>query len=130
MDISVRDQVWGGDDRAWLGSQHGTDSNRTITLDVAKFDKTKHYPTGKIPSGIVLGRITASFLYGPYDPAASDGRETAAGFLFNSTVVPAGATRLGAPLLDHGAIDESELPANSGWDAAAKADLAGQIRTR
>lgn len=130
MDLSVRDQVFGAENRAWLGSQHGTDSNRTITLDVTTFVKATHYPDGQIPSGIVLGRITASGLYGPYSALATDGRETAAGHLYNTTPVSSTATRLGAPLYEHGAVVESKLPAGHGLDASAKADLAGQIRYR
>ena len=130
MDISVRDQVFGSENRAWLGSQHGTESNRSITLDVSTFTEATHYPDGFIPSGIVLGEITATGLFGPFDPNAEDGRDTAAGHLFNSIPVSAGATNLGAPLLDHGAVVESKLPAASGLDATAKADLAGQIRYR
>jgi hypothetical protein len=79
---------------------------------------------------VVLAEITATGLYGPFDPDAEDGRDTAAGHLFNSTPVAAGATHLGAPLLNHGAVVESKLPAASGLDATAKADLAGQIRYR
>ncbi|MGY5764978.1 head decoration protein [Brachybacterium sp. DNPG3] len=130
MDLTVRDEVFGSENRAWLGSQHGTESNRSITLDVAAFTAATHYPNGVIPSGTVLAVIAASGLYGPYDPDAEDGRDTAAGHLFNSTPVRAGATKLGAPLLDHGAVVESKLPAASGLDALAKADLAGQIRYR
>ncbi len=132
MDLTVRDEVYGSENRAWLGSQHGTESNRSITLDVAAFTAATHYPPdGYIPpSGTVLAEITASGLFGPYDPDAEDGRDTAAGHLFNSIKVATGATRLGAPLLDHGAVVESKLPADSGLDALAKADLAGQIRYR
>lgn len=130
MDISVRDQVFGSENRAWLGSQHGTESNRSITLDVSTFTEATHYPDGFIPSGTVLAEITATGLFGPFDPNAEDGRDTAAGHLFNSIPVSAGATNLGAPLLDHGAVVESKLPAASGLDATAKADLAGQIRYR
>lgn len=130
MDLSVRDEVFGSENRAWLGSQHGTQSNRSITLDVSTFTEATHYPDGYIPSGVVLGEITATGLFGPFDPDATDGRDTAVGHLFNSTAVRAGATNIGAPLLDHGAVVESKLPAASGLDATAKADLAGQIRYR
>ena len=130
MDLTVRDEVFAVENRAWLGSQHGTDSTRSITLDVSKFTADTHYPTGVIPSGIVLGQITDGGLFGPYDPAATDGRQTPAGHLYNSTKVATGATRLGAPLLDHGAVVEDKLPTGHGLDAAAKTALAGQIRYR
>lgn len=127
MDLSVRDQVYGGENRAWLGTQHGTQSNRSITLDVAAFTAETHFPDGVIPSGILLAKITASGLYGPYDATATDGRATPAGHLFDSVPVKAGATRLGAPLYWHGAVVESRLPAGAGVDAAAKTALQGQI---
>lgn len=130
MDLTVRDEVYGAENRAWLGSQHGTSSNRTITLDVTAFTAATHFPDGVIPSGTVLAEITDSGLFGPYDPAAEDGRGDAAGHLYNSTQVKTGVTHIGAPLLDHGAVVESKLPAGHGLDESAKADLAGQIRYR
>lgn len=129
MDISVRSTTYGVEDRSWLGSAHGTEATRTVTLDVSAFTAGTHYPDGYIPSGVVLGRITASGLYGPYDNAAADGRQTAAGFLFNSTAVN-GTADLGAPLLEHGMVIQDKLPSNSGYDAAAGTDMAGRIVVR
>ncbi|MEU5156755.1 head decoration protein [Glycomyces sp. NPDC021274] len=129
MDISVRTTTYGVENRSWLGSAHGTEATRTVTLDVSAFTEATHYPDGFIPSGVVLGRITASGLYGPYDNAAADGRQTAAGFLFNSTTVN-GTADLGAPLLEHGMVIEDKLPADSGYDAAAGVELAGRIVVR
>lgn len=129
MDISVRTTTYGVENRSWLGSAHGTEATRTVTLDVSAFTEATHYPDGYIPSGVVLGRITASGLYGPYDNAAVDGRELAAGFLFNSTTVN-GTADLGAPLLEHGMVIEDKLPSNSGLDAAAALEMAGRIVIR
>lgn len=130
MDISVRTVGFGVEDRSWLGSAHGTDATRTITLDVSTFDEATYFPDGYIPSGIVLGRITASGMFGPYDDAASDGREVAAGFLFNSVNVTEGGANVGAPLLEHGMVIEAKLPANSGLDVAAAVEMAGRIVVR
>lgn len=58
----------------------------------------------------------------------SGGTEVAAGFLFNSTEMRQGGPDVGAPLLWRGVIRESRLPANSGLDVAAKADLAAKFR--
>lgn len=128
MDISVRTTgPFGAEDRSWLGSAHGTTATRTITLDVSAFTANTHYPKGYIASGTVLGRITATGLYGPYAGAAADGREVAAGYLFNSTPVRAGGPDVGAPLLEHGVVDVSNLPTNHGLDSAARVDLAGSI---
>lgn len=74
-------------DRAWLASLHGTDQTETITLDIAKFTKDTHWVAStdthqqysRVLSGVPVGKISASGLYGPYDPAAADGRQTLAG---------------------------------------------------
>ncbi len=61
--------------------------------------------------------------------SATDGSQTAVGFLFNSTRVPAGSTGpdVGAPLHWRGVIKTSRLPAASGLDAGARAQLAAKF---
>lgn len=56
------------DDRSWDLSPHGSEPGTTpsITLDVSAFTAGTHYPDGYFPSGLPLGRITATGLYGPY----------------------------------------------------------------
>src|SRR5688572_2258722 len=44
MDITVRSEAFGVEDRSWLGSAHGTEATRTITLDVSAFTAGTHYP--------------------------------------------------------------------------------------
>lgn len=67
-DISVVTTPYQVDKRAWLLSPHGTDPGTTpsITLDVSAFTPAVHYPNGYFLSGMPLGKITASGLYGPY----------------------------------------------------------------
>lgn len=130
MDISVRSTTFGTENRSWLGSAHGTEATRSVTLDTSAFTEATHYADGYVPSGTVLGKITASGLYGPYDDAAVDGREVAAGFLFNSTKMASGGADVGAPLLEHGVVVEANLPANSGYNAAAGTDMSGRIVVR
>lgn len=129
MDISVRTETRQVEDRSWLGSAHGTEATRSITLDVSAFTEADHYPNGYIPSGIAVGLIDASGLYGPYDDAAIDGTEVLAGHLFSSvTVQPADATvNVGAALLEHGKVVIDNLPENHGVDAAGAVDVAGRI---
>jgi hypothetical protein len=128
MDISVRTTgPFAVEDRSWLGSAHGTTATRTITLDTSAFTEGTHYPNGYIASGTVLGRITATGLYGPYSNAAGDGREVARGYLFNSTPVTSGGPDVGAPLLEHGVVRTANLPTNHGLDANGRTDMAGQI---
>jgi hypothetical protein len=102
--------------RPWLASTHGTETNQTITLDVAKFAENTHWVRGiktveaHFKSGLPLALNTTSKLYEPYDPAATDGHEVFAGFLDTETAFGVGATRIGAALRVHGLINADKLP--------------------
>ncbi|MFE7717492.1 head decoration protein [Nocardia rhizosphaerihabitans] len=113
-----------GEKRSWLQGPHGTgpNENPNATLDVSKFVEATHYPDGHVWSGTVLGRVTATGLYGPYDEAAVDGRNVAAGHLFSSLVLK-GKTKVAGALVVHGFVDAAKLPANHGLDANGRADL-------
>lgn len=131
MDISLQPtETWIAENRSWLGSAHGTDVTQTVTLDTSTFTEGTHYPDGFVPSGVVLGRITATGLYGPYDNAAGDGREVAAGFLYTSTRMRSGGPDVGAPIHWHGAVIAANLPTDSGLDAGARTDLAAKFWIR
>lgn len=128
-DISVTSQDYQIDDRQWLltelvGHQQAVGTDFGV-LDFAKFTAATHYPNGYIPSGTVLGEVTTGGRLGPYDDAATDGRQTAVGFLYNATRVPAVvATKVAAAVIDcFAVIDASKLPTASGLDAAGRADL-------
>ena len=127
MDFSVRktdDLV--AEKRGWLRGMHGTDpgSNPSVTLDLSLFGDL--HPDGFIPSGTVVAKVTASGLCGPYDDAATDGREVAYGLLFNSENVATGQTRGVNAVVRHGNVDATRLPWEEGagsFDDGAKADL-------
>ncbi|WP_069752965.1 head decoration protein [Streptomyces sp. EN16] len=128
MDLNLKVESFTQDRRDWLGSAHGTDAPVSITLDVSKFTAGTHYPDGYIKSGIFLGKITATGLYGPYDDAASDGRQTAVGVHFTAQDTNARrvtSTKVVGSMLVHCFIREAKLPA--AIDAAGKADVAGRI---
>jgi hypothetical protein len=127
MDLSIRTETFGQEDQSWLGSQHGTDMARSITLDVSTFTANTHYPQGFLLSGLPLGKITASGKYGPYNDAAVDGTEVLAGFLFTSVRVNTADTTIDTQgaLYIHGVVVESKLPV--AVDAAGKTDVAGRI---
>ena len=119
------------ENRSWLRGPHGTEpgANPNVTLDVSKFTAGTHYPNGFIPSGIVLGKITAGGKYGPYDKDATDGRQVAAGFLFGSLTID-GATVVAGGLVLHGFVNPAKLPLQSGTgalDAAARTALTAVI---
>ncbi|MET7939629.1 head decoration protein [Streptomyces sp. NPDC005302] len=129
MNLGLITESFSQDKRDWLFSDHGTDIALSATLDVSKFTAGTHYPDGYIKSGIPLGKITTGGKYGPYDDAASDGRQTCVGFLFTSVEV---VTRRGATLpsavasmLVHCAVKEAKLPV--AVDAAGKVDLASRV---
>ncbi len=131
MDISLQPvTTWTAEDRSWLGSRDGTAYTQTITLNVSTFTAGTHYPNGYIPSGVVLGIITATGLYGPYDDAAVDGRAVAIGFLYSNTVVRSGGPNVGAPIHWRGIIRASRLPTGHGLDTAGRADLAAKFWIR
>ncbi|MBI2702110.1 MAG: head decoration protein [Mycobacterium sp.] len=127
-DISVHSSSYQVEDRSWLVGTHGVDVTPGITLDISKFTKATHFPNGYIPSGTLLGKVTSGGLYGPYDNAASDGREVAAGILFSSvraidTNTGNNLAKVGGARFIHGLVNTAKLPANSGIDANGKADL-------
>jgi hypothetical protein len=135
VDITLQPvETYQAENRSWLGSQHGTDVPQTVTLDTSTFDESTHFPNGFIPSGTVLGLITATGLYGPYDNAASDGRQTAVGFLYSNTKVRTGGPDVGASIHWHGSVIAAALPIAStstgGLDAAGKTDLAAKFWIR
>lgn len=74
MDLSIRTETFGQEDQSWLGSQHGTDMARSITLDASTFTANTHYPQGFLLSGLPLGKITATGKYGPYAGSAAEGQ--------------------------------------------------------
>lgn len=75
---------------------------------------------GALPAGQVLGKITVGGKYAAYDPAATDGTETAAGILYDA-VDATSADAPGVISARHTEVKEALL---TGLDAAAKADLA------
>lgn len=127
-DISLTSTAYQVEKRSWLLSQwgQGPGENPSIVLDISLFTQGTHYPNGYIASGEPLGIVTADstggkIVVGPYNNAASDGREVCAGFLHSSVKVPASGADPGGALVVAGFIKESKLP--RAIDAAGKADL-------
>ena len=127
MDLSMRTETFGQEDQSWLGSAHGTDMARSITLDVSAFTSGTHYPQGFLLSGLPLGKITATGKYGPYNNAAVDGTDTLAGFLFTGVRVNTldNTIDVQGALYIHGVVVEAKLPV--AIDSAGKTDVAGRI---
>ena len=102
-------------DRRWLpdllaAETHGVSLNGDL------------FSAGVVKSGTDIGIVTATKLAGPYDPAATDGRQKADGHLLNDQKVEAGG-RYHVAAVHAGTVKRDLLPAGSGHDAAAEADL-------
>lgn len=132
-DISVQTTTYQVGNRQWLLSEPPVKPN--VTLDISKFTAGTHYPNGYIPSGTAIGKVTVGGLFGPYDDAASDGRQTCYGYTYGDVraIRQNGSTAskvgTGAVVAD-AIVSVSKLPFQSGAgsiDANGKADLA-QIR--
>lgn len=109
------------EDHSWLRSQADTQFGISITLAAASFD-SGDFAGLIIRSGTLLGKITASGLYGPYDSGASDGTQTPVGFLLATIDLtgggraPTGANSPAA-LLWRGAIVAAKVPQGTGSSA-------------
>lgn len=108
MDLSLTTTSYGQDNQSWLGSAEGTDTARSGTLKISTLTAGTHYPSGVLPSGVAVGRITASGLYGLYNNGASDGTQTLVGFTLSAVKV--GTADVGVAIIDRGRIVESNLP--------------------
>ena len=110
--IAVTTTAYQVEKRGWLWGPDGTGpgDNPSITLDFSTIGSARR-ADGYVPSGIVLGRITATGKYGEFDSGASDGRQTAVGHLFSSVATPANlATPVGGALVVKGSVDPARLP--------------------
>ncbi|MEU7307305.1 head decoration protein [Streptomyces albidoflavus] len=124
--------------RDWLASLHGTDQTETITLDLSKMTEGVHVfastdttqPYWHVASGIPVGRITASRLFGPYDPEATDGRQELAGHVFAEAYFAPGAKKCPAALLWHGVVYADKVPGGIDPAKVAPSATTAQIRYR
>lgn len=134
-DISVYTQPFAAEDLSWDLTEPGQGYDKGGTLDITKFTQAQHFPNGFIPSGCVLGIVTATGLLGPYLDTAGDGRQTAVGVLKATVTVvqPTGVVKAKVGCAFRKAfcaVSTARLPftsvnaANGGFiDAAGKADL-------
>lgn len=101
MQLNPKRTGWKSDNQSWLGSAHGTDTARTVTIDGTKLGAFD----GVIPSGTPL----KEGLTGRYEPVTAAG-DTLAGFLLTPQSYT-GTDDVVAPLIDRGRIRVGNLPA-------------------
>lgn len=116
-------------DRRWLATRHGLDVPVSITLDLTLFTRDDYrrpgHPRSVLLSGVPLGRVSETALFGPWDPEAEDGRSRFTGMLLADVAFSPGAARAGAALLWHGMVAAAHVP--GGLDPSAIADASAQI---
>lgn len=117
MDLKIKNESFGQDDQSWLADAHGTDSARSINIDVSTFTPATHYPEGYIKSGHPLKKVGNR--YGLWKNGDADPIE---GHLLTAVRVPAGATVVVGALLWHGAVLAAKLPSpvNTAGQATAR----------
>ena len=126
-DITVRDVgAYTAEDRSWYVGEHGHNIEINVPLDFTKFTGA-NFADGVVKSGCVLGKVTATGSYGAYDPAATDGRQTAVCHLHSSFRVPANTAAVAtAAGVVHANVKVPRLPYQSGagaLDTAARTAL-------
>ena len=102
MQFSNSVESYTTDNQTWLGSRHGTDVARTVTIDGTAAADFGEY----IPSGIPLKLDSVTGKYAPVDDVA----DVLAGFLLTAQAFD-GASDVVAPLLDRGRVRATRLPA-------------------
>jgi hypothetical protein len=123
MSLGIKSMTYSpSEDQSWLASAHGTQEMDSITMDGVLTAAV--FPSGLVPSGIPVGRVTATGRYAPSQSAATDGSQVVAGHLFTTLDLTAGlaATGWGQPatsnmpasLYWHGEVILAKLPAQTG----------------
>jgi len=116
-DLGIKTTVKaGGGDYRWCRTKNPSDFTVSGTVDRALLTAGTHYDAnGIVPSGLALGKVTATGKYGPYDPGANDGRQILAGFQLDPEQLSydfSGVTTTGyaTAILVMGAVETAFLP--------------------
>lgn len=104
MDLTTTKESYGGSKLSWLGSRHGVDNARTVTIDRSKL-APETVTAGVIPAGTPLAKDGAKVA-----PYTVGGGQVFVGFLLTDQSVKAGGGDIVAPLLDHGRVIVAKLP--------------------
>lgn len=125
MNLGIKSKTFSpSENQEWLGSKHGTQEADSVTLDRALC--VALFPTGVVPSGVPLGKVTATGRYAPSVAGATDGSQVAEGHLLTTIDLTSGgdqalasAPNSPAALLWHGEVVVSKIPAYTGQLAMA-----------
>ncbi len=130
-DITVSSTAYQVEKRSWfLGTAEAPGFTQSITLDVSAFNAA-HYVDGYIPSGTILGTITAGGKVGPYLAAGAGGLDTATGILFSAVKIPNLADLTqdvgGAMLVAFAPVSVAKLPFTSSTVTGGFIDAPGKV---
>lgn len=104
MDLKMTKESYGGSKLSWLGSRHGVENARTVTIDRTKL------AAGVVTAGVVLAGTPLAKSGAKVAPYTGDEAEEFVGFLLTDQAVKAGGGDIVAPLLDHGRVIVAKLP--------------------
>lgn len=114
-------------DASFIGSDFRENFKQIIAKrsDLVVFNGVRMVPAGAgltvtYEAGLVLGKVTSSGLYAPYNNSNSDGTEVAVGVLAEKVVTDEFGNDSEAAMIQSGILFEDLL---IGLDSAAKADL-------
>lgn len=99
-----------------LSEAKGSRSREEVELAITEVD---------LPAGQILGMVTATSLYAPYDPLAEDGTETAVAVLFSPKPISEATQRATVVVRDAELIDTRLIGLDD--DAEASLEAAGLI---
>lgn len=133
ISLDITRDTWGVDNLDWLAERKGFDTCRPGTVEIGLF-VPEHYPNGFIPSGTVVGKVTATGRLGPYSPALANGLDVAFGHMLQPVRVHDSNgnsfSRAAVAILWEGVVLLSKLPNFTGaantlgeLDANGQADL-------
>ena len=113
----IKTEVFSAGDQTWLGSLHGLEAARTMTIDPTDF--TAKVRDKVISSGTALAVKDKKVV--PYNQAGGDETAKLVGFLL--TDQPSDRGKVAVPVLDHGRIKIAALPDTDFVIPAAGNDL-------
>lgn len=118
VDLGVETKEFGTDSREWLGSAHGTQATRTVTIDADAFigqniGGSVLADGDFLPSGVPLAIRGADGLAVPATTGGADGAATTVGHLYSGVTLKAGRN-IGVALHEHGKVRTSKIPARAG----------------
>lgn len=133
MDLAFKTQNFTSSDQSWVVDPDYA-GKIGATIDLSKFGAAQltgftSGTQGILPSGLVLGRVTATGKVGPYDDSKADGTQTVAGILWDDVPFVAGqvAGNLGGSIVVFGMAYVAKLPlASAAVGTPGRLDANGQ----